>query len=106
MLLLKAKVMFGGLENNLSTKIALMPGVNFGNGLTFSGIIKPIGDVGDFLFLNEWYEVDIEMFTINEEAFPAICHLVKEGNPIDFQVGSRKVGKGEIMEHLYIEKNI
>ncbi|MFC3800869.1 hypothetical protein [Cohnella sp. GCM10012308] len=104
MLLLKAKVMFEGLSNNLSTKIILRPGVNFGNGLSFSGDIKPTGDVGDFLLLNEWYEVIIEMFTINEEAFHAIGHLVKDGNPIVFQVGSRKVGRGEIMEHLYIEK--
>ncbi|MFD2334599.1 hypothetical protein ACFSR7_35600 [Cohnella sp. GCM10020058] len=106
MLLLKAKVMFEGHKNNLSTKIALRPGVNFGNGLIFSGDIKPIGGVGDFLVLNEWYEVDIEMFTVEEEAFQAIGHLVKNGNPIVFQVGNRKVGRGEIIEYLYIEKNI
>ncbi|MEJ8302889.1 hypothetical protein [Saccharibacillus sacchari] len=43
----------------------------------------------------------IHMFTIEEEAFGAIGHLVKVGHSFSIQAGTRVVGKGTILDYVY-----
>jgi len=88
------------LTKDLAAKHVLRPAINFGNGLLFSGEILARDEV-DILYRGRTYEVLIHMFTIEEEAFEAIGHLVKVGASFSICAGSRVVGKGTILDVVY-----
>ncbi|MBP2114932.1 hypothetical protein [Paenibacillus silagei] len=102
MLLLKAKILFDKLSNEISTKSIIRPGFNFGNNIIFSGSVIPLNAV-EALAEGEWYEVEIEMNTIEKDAMKAVGHLVNIGGGFFIQIGVQRIGKGEIIDFLYYD---
>ncbi|MEK4852804.1 hypothetical protein NST04_23335 [Paenibacillus sp. FSL H7-0756] len=102
MLLLKAKILFDKLSKDISTKSIIRPGFNFGNNIIISGSVIPLNAV-ETLAEGEWYEVEIEMNTIEIEAMEAVAHLVNIGGEFFIQIGVQRIGKGEIIDFLYYD---
>ncbi|WP_139993707.1 hypothetical protein [Paenibacillus paridis] len=102
MLLLKAEIIFleSGLSHDISTKIINRPGINLGNNLIFSGTITPIDNIEKFIRGN-WYEVNIEMPNVENEAYQNISPFIVTGNTLTIQTGARKIGLGKIIDYLY-----
>ncbi|OPH56229.1 hypothetical protein BC351_29115 [Paenibacillus ferrarius] len=103
MLTVKAEISFGieNLSQDLSTKHILRPSINFGDNLLFSGTILADSDV-DELIRGRRYKVTIELPTVEQEAYEHIRHLVQIGNIFTLQNASKVLGKGEIMDFMFV----
>ena len=74
------------------------PPFNFGKGLLFTGTIKS----GHREYLcKEKYEVDIEFFTIEDEAYEAVKPLLKPNMPLAIQEGRRILGIAKLLDYEY-----
>ncbi len=107
MLIFEAEILFEteknnptALTNDLDTKHAIRPAINFGNGLLLSGSIIPKKGVV-ILIRGNRYNVSIEMPTVENEAYEAIKDLVRVDSEFLIQSGSRIIGKGKIKEFLF-----
>ncbi|MFS1513023.1 hypothetical protein VQL36_11390 [Chengkuizengella sp. SCS-71B] len=107
MLILEAEIYFDkpnenpkALPNDLSTKILIRPAINFGNDLLFSGQIETDKNI-EVIKRGKLYKVTIDMFTVEDEAYDAINHLVYKGSRFKLQSASRVTGKGKILDFIY-----
>ncbi|QSX06732.1 hypothetical protein JYG23_04610 [Sedimentibacter sp. zth1] len=108
MLIIEAEILFDtpdtnetALDNDLDTKYAIRPAINFGNDLLFSGDIK-VDSIVKQIKRGRVYNVSIEMPTIEDEAYEAIKSLLIIGNNFKIQSASRLVGKGTINDYVYM----
>ena len=107
MLILIAGIYFYTIEDNaqalkheLSTEVILRPAINFGNDLLFSGTI--IADsTTNRLIRGKWYNVAIEMPTVENEGYNCIKHLVNVDAEIKIQLASRIIGYGRINDFAF-----
>lgn len=100
MLLLSATISYENVPFNISVR--MRPSIDFGNGFSYSGIITPTDKIEMFT-MNEWYTVDISMVTVDEMVFDSICDLVKKGCSFIMKVADKEVGKGKVIDFLYIQ---
>ncbi|WP_310832782.1 hypothetical protein [Paenibacillus pedocola] len=100
MLLLTASISFENLPFNIS--VNMRPGIDFGNGITYSGALTATKTIEKFI-MNEWYEVYIEMFTVDEEVFGLISGFLKKRCIFKMKAGSREVGRGRVIDYLYYQ---
>jgi len=87
MLKAKAEIQFT-LENRNFNSRYFRPIFNFGNGLMFTGFLK--SDNNKYLY-NQTYMVDIDFFTIKDEAYIAVKPLLKNGMDMAIQEGASKI---------------
>lgn len=100
MLLLEASILFENLPHNVYVNVK--PGIDFGNGFTYSASLTPTIQLEKFI-IKEWYEVNMEMFTIDSETFEQISGFLKKGNCFKMKSGSREVGRGRIIDYMYYQ---
>ena len=98
MLKAKAEIVFTLEGRNYSGKNVLRPAFNFGEDLLFSGQIK--GDTDKYLY-NQEYDVDIDFFTIEGEAYEAVQPLLKVDMDLAIQEGSRIIGLAKLVDFAY-----
>ena len=102
MLKAKAEIQFTINERKFDKKY-FRPIFNFGNKLLFSGNL--ISD-DDIYLQNQKYIVDIDFFTIEDEAFSVISPILRPGMNLAIQEGAHRiVGIAKILEYNY-EPNI
>jgi len=87
MLKAKAEIQFT-IKNRNFNRNYFRPVFNFGNGLLFTGFLK--SDDNKYLY-NQKYTVDIDFFTIKDEAYSAVQPLLKDGMDIAIQEGASKI---------------
>jgi len=76
----------------------LRPVFRFGEGLLFSGTIK--SDSTEYLY-NNVYTVDIEFFTVNDEAYAALIPVLADGLCLTIREGSRVIGIASLSNFEY-----
>ena len=108
MLVLNAEIYFftqeeskDALPRDLKTGGHLRPAVNFGNDLLFSGEIN-VNESIDTIQRGNYYEAIVWMPTIENEAYGMIKDLLKNGNAIKLQSASKIIGKGKILNFMYV----
>ena len=102
MLKAKAEIQFTINERKFDKKY-FRPIFNFGNKLLFSGNL--ISDDDIYLY-NQKYLVDIDFFTIEDEAFSVVNPILKPGMNLAMQEGAHRiVGIAKLLEYNY-EPNI
>ena len=103
MLKAKAEIQFTLNERKFDKKY-FRPIFNFGNKLLFSGNL--ISD--DEIYLqNQTYYVDIDFFTIEDEAYSTISSILKPGMNLAIQEGANKiVGIAKLLEFKYEPENL
>jgi hypothetical protein len=74
------------------------PVFRFGDGLLFSGII--LGDTVEYI-PNQTYLVDIDFFTVEDEAFAALQPMLKAGMGLTIQEGARITGIAKLVDFAY-----
>ena len=74
------------------------PVFRFGDGLLFSGTI--LGDAIEYL-PNQTYLVNIEFFTIEDEAYTALQPVLKSGMGLTIQEGVRITGVAKLLDFTY-----
>ena len=98
MLKAKAEIQFT-IDGRVFNKKYFRPTFNFGNNLLFSGNL--ISDEDVYLH-NQPYIVDIDFFTIEDEAFNALSSVLKSGMDFAIQEGARKiVGIAKLLDYQY-----
>ena len=98
MLKAKAEIQFT-LENRNFNNRYFRPIFNFGNGLMFTGFLK--SDHNKYLY-NQTYTVNIDFFTIKDEAYTAVKPLLKNGMDMAIQEGASKiVGIAKVWDFEY-----
>ena len=98
MLKAKAEIQFT-LENRNFNRQYFRPVFNFGNGLLFTGHLK--SDHDKYLY-NQIYTVDIDFFTIEDEAYNAVRPLLRNDMDMAIQEGANKiVGIAKVWDFLY-----
>ncbi|MGV7115128.1 hypothetical protein [Paenibacillus kyungheensis] len=102
MLIVEAQIMFDkqNLSHDLSTNNILRPAFNFGRDLLFSGNILVDQNI-KILERNKWYEVIIELPTIQEEVYYHIQDLINIGNTFYMHRASKVLGEGIIINFLF-----
>jgi len=99
MLKAKAEIIFTLSNKNYIARDDFRVPFNFGDDLLFTGNIK--SDQKEYLY-NEKYQVEIEFFTIEGEAYEAVKHLLQADRMIAMQTGSRLLGKAKLLELDYV----
>ena len=98
MLKAKAEIQFT-IDGRVFNKKYFRPIFNFGNNLLFSGNL--ISDEDVYLH-NHPYTVNIDFFTIEDEAFNVICSILKSGMDLAIQEGAHKiVGIAKLIDYKY-----
>jgi|LGOV01.1.fsa_nt_gb hypothetical protein len=102
MLIVRANIKFykNEIKYNLSTERALRPAFDFGNGMLFSGELKPDQELKEIVPGIE-YELDISFFTIDNEAYEAVSRFIKKGSNLKIHTGSKIIGEGCIKNFTY-----
>ena len=98
MLKAKAEIMFTLEGRNYSGNIHLRPAFSFGGGLLFSGAINSEHD--EYL-QGQPYLVDINFFTIEDEAYEAVKPLLKPELGLTIQEGKRILGVAKLLDFIY-----
>ena len=98
MLKAKAEIQFT-IDGREFNKKYFRPTFNFGNDLLFSGNL--ISDEDVYLH-NHRYTVEIDFFTIEDDAFNVVSPFLKYGMDIAIQEGARKiVGIAKLLDYRY-----
>ena len=99
MLKTKAEIRFTLEGRNYTGELKLRPVFNFGEELLFSGVIKSDNKM---YFYNKPYTVDIDFFTIEDEAYAAVQPLLQNGMNLAIQEGSNKIiGIAKLLDFEY-----
>lgn len=85
----------------MKTENIIRPAINFGNNLLFSGTILT-KDNNDIIVRGKFYNVMIEMPTVEEDGYTQIQELVQVGNEFTIQNASRIIGRGEIVDYIFL----
>lgn len=99
MLKAKAIIRFTLQGRNYEATRQLRPAFNLGDDLLFSGNI--LSENTQYLY-NIEYTVDIEFFTIEDEAYVAVSPLLSEGMTVAMQEGSRLIGIAKLYNLEYV----
>ena len=75
------------------------PVFNFGDGLLFSGTVVSEND--EYVH-NRAYTVDIEFFTVEDEAYNALLPVLSSGMGLTIQEGSRITGIATLLDFTYV----
>ena len=97
MLTANAIIKFTLEDKNYSVK-PLRVAFNFGSGLLFTGEI--ISEHAEYLY-NETYGVNVDFFTVEEEAYAALKSVLIPGIGVTLQAGSRILGTAELSNFIY-----
>ena len=97
MLTANAIIKFTLEDKNYSVK-PLRVAFNFGSGLLFTGEI--ISEHAEYLY-NETYGVNVDFFTVEEEAYTALKSVLISGIGVTLQAGSRILGTAELNNFVY-----
>ena len=97
MLKAKGEVIFT-LEGKNYTSDQLRPAFMFAEGLMFTGGIK--SDV-DMYYHGQTYNVDIDFYTVEDEAYSMLKPLIKDYMDIIICSGKRVLGKAKLHNFVY-----
>ena len=86
------------LENKNYSVKPLRVAFNFGPGLLFTGEIISEHPV---YACNETYGVNIDFFTVEDDAYAALQSVLKPGMGVTMQAGSRILGTAELSNFVY-----
>jgi len=75
------------------------PVFKFGDGLLFSGTV--VSDNSEYVH-NKAYTVDIEFFTVEDEAYYALQSVLQPGMGLTIQEGSRITGIATLLDYSYV----
>ena len=100
MLKAKAEIQFTLPERKYHSSKHFRPVFRFGDGLLFSGTV--LSEETEFL-PNEKYLVDIDFFTIEDEAYNALQPLLKSGLGLTIQEGARITGIAKLVDFTYAQ---
>ena len=104
MLKAKAEIQFTLPDRTYHGSKHFRPVFRFGDGLLFSGTVS--SDETEYT-PNKKYLVDIDFFTIEDEAFSVINPILKPGMNLAIQEGSHRiVGIAKLLEYKYEPKII
>ncbi len=78
----------------------LRPSFMVGEGMLFSGQINGKGTNGEYL-LGGKYEVSVDFFTINDEAYIHTKHLINLGMTMNIQLASKVIGEAVLKSYIY-----
>jgi len=98
MLKAKGEVIFT-LEGKNYTADQLRPAFMFAEGLLFTGGIK--SDV-DMYYQGQTYKVDVDFYTVEDEAYSILKPLIKEFMELAICSGKRILGKATLHDFTYI----
>jgi len=98
MLSAKAEIKFTLKGQNYEGGKHFRPVFRFAEGLLFSGTV--ISDHNEFIY-NQPYIVDLEFFTVEDEAYSAIQPLLSTGMGLTIQAGSRIIGIATLLDYSY-----
>ena len=98
MLRAKAEVMFTIEGRNYTGNSILRPAFKFSDGLSFSGDI--ISEHDEYFF-NESYIVNIDFFTIEDEAFSALQSVLTKDMRLTIHEGRRILGFAKLLGYTY-----
>jgi hypothetical protein len=71
---------------------------NFGENKLFTGQIR--SSDSEYVSMRE-YCVDVDFFTVCDEAYEAIKHLLEDGMRLTVQAGSRVIGWAKLLSYSY-----
>jgi hypothetical protein len=98
MLKAKAEIQFT-IDGRRFDKRYFRPTFNFGNNLLFSGNLKSDDEI---YVQNQPYTVEIDFFTIEDDAYKAVNPVLKPGMDFAIQEGAHKiVGIAKLLEYKY-----
>ena len=98
MLKAKAEILFT-IDGRQFDKKYFRPTFNFGKNLLFSGNLISNDDI---YLQNHLYLVDIDFFTIRDEAYLAVSPVLKTGMDVAIQEGAHKiVGIARLLDYRY-----
>ena len=100
MLKAKAEIQFTLPDRTYHGSKHFRPVFRFGEGLLFSGTILSEETV---YAPNKKYLVDIDFFTIEDEAYNALQPLLKSGMGLTIQEGARITGIAKIVDYTYAQ---
>ena len=98
MLKAKGEIMFT-LDGKNYTADQLRPAFMFAEGLLFTGGIK--SDV-DMYYQGQVYDVNIEFFTVEDEAYSTLKPILKENMDLAICSGRRILGKAKLRDFKYV----
>ena len=98
MLKAKAEIKFTLQGKNYAGGKHFRPVFRFSEGLLFSGTVIS-GD--DEYVHNKVYEVDIDFFTVKDEAYRALQRVLKPDMGLTIQAGSRIIGIATLLDYSY-----
>ena len=99
MLKAKAEIMFTLEGRNFDVRNRVFqPPFNFGQGLLFTGTIKSKHEA---YLCKQKYEVDIDFFTIEDEAYEVVKPLLKPDMGLTIQEGRRILGIAKLLDYKY-----
>ena len=99
MLRAKAEIMFTLQGRNYLGGKHFRPVFKFGDGLLFSGTV--ISDNDEYVHDKE-YTVEIEFFTVEDEAYSALKSILRPGIGLTIQEGSRITGIATLLDFSYV----
>ena len=100
MLKAKAEIQFTLPDRSYQSSKHFRPVFRFGDGLLFSGTVT--GDVTEYS-PNQKYLVDIDFFTIEDEAYSTLKPILKSGMGLTIQEGARITGIAKILDFVYAQ---
>jgi hypothetical protein len=86
------------LENKSYSVKPLRVAFNFGQGLLFTGEINSEHNEYEY---NETYGVNIDFFTIEDDAYAALRPVLEPSMGVVMQAGSRILGTAELSNFVY-----
>ena len=98
MLAAKGEIMFTLQDNNYTASDHFRVAFSFGDGLLFSGNIK---STHDEYIQGQVYHVDIEFFTIMDEAYELIKNNLKYELASTMCAGNRILGIAKLTDFIY-----
>ena len=99
MLKAKAEIQFTLQGRNYVGGKHFRPVFKFGDGLLFSGTV--ISNNDEYIS-NKEYTVDIDFFTIEDEAYHALQTILQPGMGLTIQEGSRITGIAILLDYSYV----
>ncbi|MDR2571969.1 MAG: hypothetical protein LBD23_16955 [Oscillospiraceae bacterium] len=103
MLKAKGEIMFTLEESNYVANDHFRVAFSFGDGLLFSGMIKSDNEFYDH---GKSYQVNIEFFTIEDEAYELIKSCLQAELETVMCAGSRILGLAKLFDFTYKNQNI
>ena len=98
MLKAKGEIVFT-LDGKNYTADQLRPAFMFAEGLLFTGGIKSDADM---YYQGQTYDVNIEFFTIEDEAYSVLKPILKEDMDLAICSGRRILGKAKLRDFEYV----